>query len=101
MAYVSDLLVNTGGVVAAAGGAAKGLVAYDGADWIVGGCVPRTSPAVAFASLPGAPYVGQVAYVSNLVSNVVGTVASGPGALTGLVAWNGANWIVGGCAAPA
>jgi len=52
--------------------------------------------AVAFASLPGTPHVGDLAVVNNSSTNAWGANADGAGALTVLVWWNGANWTVVG-----
>lgn len=51
---------------------------------------------VAFASLPGSPVKGQVAYITDSNSTTFHATAAGGGSNNVMVAYDGANWKVGG-----
>lgn len=57
---------------------------------------PSGSLGVAFAALPAAPFIGQTAFVTDLVSSVLGANGAAGGAHKALVAWDGTHWVVGG-----
>ena len=55
------------------------------------GFVPTPSTV---ANLPPSPTAGQICTVNNALAPVYGAAVAGGGAVTTIVMWNGANWIV-------
>lgn len=78
------------------------LTVWNGSAWVdIATFAPAGAvSAVAFTELPATPAAGNIAYVDDLADNTVGATAAGAGTDSGLVVYDGANWIVGGAAAP-
>lgn len=90
---IPNLPPNTGGFYIATD---TGVISvWSNAQWNAFGQTGSTT-GVTFAALPASPYIGQVAFITDAASTVLGANAAGAGAGKVLVAWNGTHWVVGG-----